>query len=248
MITARTLVRFVFAGLFVNAMAVACVVSDGDDNNDDETACTPGDYKDCTCSDGEASQKKCSASGNGYGACACTGTGTGGSGSAGEPSTTAGTTSNTYGGETNTSVGGAGGENTGGMTAEGGAGGAETDPDAVCIESAGDDCLDCMQLDCCEAWKACSAETDGDCQQQAYNIMLCASTTERGPEDGEAEVTPEELQGCAADEVDGGNVWSDGLLPTTKAVIDCVAGGQGWGAKTDLSASSCESLCFIATE
>jgi hypothetical protein len=247
MITARTFVRFVFAGLFVNAMAVACVVSDGDDDDDDSTACDPGSYKDCTCANGDAGQKKCSASGNGYGACACEGDNVGGGGSGGEPSTTAGTTSNNYGGEGGTGTGGAGGDNSGGMMSVAGAGGAETDPDAVCIESAEDDCLDCMQLDCCEAWKACSAETEGDCQQQAYDIMLCATNTERGPDDGEAEVTPEELEDCAQDIAEN-DVWSAGVLPTTKAVIDCVAGGQGWAAKTDLSASSCESLCFIATE
>jgi hypothetical protein len=238
------LVRFVFAGLFVNAMAVACVVSDGDDD-DDTTTCNPGTYRDCTCANGDLSQQKCSASGNSYGACACSDANVGGGGSGGEPSTTAGTTNN-YGGEGGTAAGGGGGggDNSGGMA---GAGGGETDPDAVCIESSSDDCLDCMQLDCCEAWKACSAETEGDCQQQAYDIMLCAANTERGPDDGEAEVTPEELEDCAQ-ETAMNETWSAGVLPTTKAVIDCVAGGQGWAAKTDLSASSCESLCFIATE
>ena len=60
MTTARTLVRFVFAGLFVNLMAVACVVSDADDD-DDTTTCDPNTYQDCTCVNGDAGQRKCSA-------------------------------------------------------------------------------------------------------------------------------------------------------------------------------------------
>lgn len=239
MTTARTLVRFVFAGLFVNALAVACVVSDGDDNNDDETACDPGSYKDCTCSDGEASQKKCSASGNGYGACACEGENVGGGGSGGEPSTTAGTT-NTYGGETNTPAGGAGGENVGGTMSEGGAGGAA--PDDICVIDDNDDCQSCVQVDCCEAWTACRADTEGDCESEVLDIKACSQIEKRGVDD---EVTPAELEDCAQVVADN-DVWSAGVLPTTKAVIDCVAGGQGWAAKNSLAGSTCHSLCFAA--
>lgn len=251
MTTARTLVRFAFAGLFVNALAVACVVSDGDDKDDDNTACDPGSYKDCTCANGDEGTKKCNASGSGYSTvCTCDDTSAGGGNSGGEGNTpmagTAGTAgSSSYGGETNGGAGGEGGVTMSmGAAGAGGEGGAAVDPDAVCIESSGDDCIDCMQLDCCEAWKACAAETEGDCMKQAEDIMICASVTKRGPDDA---VTPEELQDCGAAAVEGGSVWSDGLLPTTKAVIDCVAGGQGWGAKDDLSDSTCEALCFIPT-
>jgi hypothetical protein len=243
MITARTLVRFVFAGLFVNAMAVACVVSDGDDNNDDDTACEPGSYKDCTCADGDASQKRCSASGNGYGACACSGAGDGGSGggSAGEPSTTAGTT-NTYGGETSTPSGGAGGE--GGATmsqaGSGGEGGATVDPDAVCFEETADDCQLCVQGDCCEEWKACR-EDENDCEAEALFIFECLKTEIAG------DVTAAELESCAVDAGKGG-AWAQSVLPTTKAVVDCMAGGTGWVGRNDLTTSSCNNLCFVDLE
>jgi hypothetical protein len=238
MIAARTLVRFVFAGLFVNAMAVACVVSDGDDD-DDTTACDPGSYKDCTCPNGDASQKKCSASGNGYGACDCDGSTTGGTGGGGEPSTTAGTTSNSYGGEAGTGAGGVGGDNSAGMMSVAGAGGAETDPEDLCVEDPSDDCQTCVQVGCCNEWTACSEDTANDCQQQFFNIMVCAQD-ERATRD----IKPEDLEACAALEVDGGGAWSDGLLPTTKALIDCVGGGEDWENRA-WNNDSCNALCFL---
>jgi hypothetical protein len=240
MITARTLVRFVFAGLFVNALAVACVVSDGDDD-DDTTACDPGSYKDCTCPNGDASQRKCSASGNGYGACACSGENVGGGGAGGEPSSTAGTTSN-YGGEAGKSAGGAGGaggENAGGMMSEGGAAGAATNPDDLCVEDPDDDCQTCVQVGCCDEWTACSEDTANDCQQQFFNIMVCAQD-----ERATRNITPADLEACAELEVDGGSAWSDGLLPTTKALIDCVGGGQNWENRA-WNDDSCNALCFL---
>lgn len=271
MTTARTLVRFVFAGLFVNALAVACVVSDGDDD-DDTTACDPGARKDCTCATGDEGTKTCSASGNsygacdcsattacdpgsyqacscasgedgmqrcsasgvGYGACACSDVGSGGSGGGGEGNTAAGA-----GG---TSVGGAGGEASGGMSSEGGAagaGGAPTNPDDVCVLDEHDDCQSCVQIDCCDQWTACRAETEGDCESEVVGVMACAKT-ERGVDDP---VTPAELEDCAQFVAEN-DVWSAGVLPTTKAVIDCVAGGAGWAAKNSLEGSTCDSLCF----
>ena len=243
MTTARTLVRFVFAGLFVNAMAVACVVSDGDnDDNDDNTACDPGTLKDCTCaSNGNDGQKKCSASGNGYGACVCEGDNVGGGGSGGEPSTTAGT-SNTYGGEVNTPAGGAGGENVGGMMSTGGAAGETGNPDDLCVEDPADDCQTCVQVGCCEAWTACSEDSVNDCQQQFFNIMVCAQD-ERATRD----IKPEDLEACGALEVEGGSAWSEGLLPTTKALIDCVGGGSDWENRA-WNSDSCNSLCFLQAE
>jgi hypothetical protein len=237
MITARTLVRFVFAGLFVNAMAVACVVSDGDDD-DDTTTCSPGDYKDCTCANGDAGQKKCSASGNGYGACACEGDNVGGSGSGGEPGSTAGTTSN-YGGQGGTAAGGAGGDNSGGMMSVAGAGAGGGGSEDLCVEDPSDDCQTCVQVGCCNEWTACSEDTANDCQQQFFNIMVCAQD-ERATRD----IKPEDLEACAALEVDGGGAWSDGLLPTTKALIDCVGGGEDWENRA-WNSDSCNALCFL---
>jgi hypothetical protein len=239
MTTARTLVRFVFAGLFVNAMAVACVVSDGDDD-DDTTACTAGDYKDCTCANGDAGQKKCSASGNGYGACACAGDNVGGGGSGGEPSTTAGTTS--YGGEPTTPSGGAGGEGGAIMSqaGAGGEGGAAVDPDAVCFEETDDDCQLCVQGDCCQEWKACR-EDENDCEAEALFIFECLKTEIEG------DITAAELESCAVDAGSGGP-WAQSVLPTTKAVVDCMAGGTGWVQRNDLTTSSCSNLCFVDLE
>jgi hypothetical protein len=240
------LVRLAFAGLFVNAFAVACVVSDGDDN-DDNTACEPGDYRDCNCGSDEGTQK-CNAVGSGYGACDCSGANVGGGNSGGDGNTptagtssTAGTAGSTaYGGET--SGGGAGGE--GGATMSvggaGGEGGASGEVD-VCVLDPEDDCQSCVQIDCCEQWTACAADSaDGnDCEAEVFGILACAKTELDGDE-----VTPEELETCAAEESAEAGPWSQGIFPTTKAVIDCVAGGTGWAAKQDLSDSSCNALCF----
>lgn len=246
MTTARTLVRLAFAGLFVNAFAVACVVSDGDDN-DDNTACEPGDYRDCNCGSDEGTQK-CNAVGSGYGACDCNGGNVGGGNSGGEGNTptagtssTAGTAGSTaYGGET--SGGGAGGE--GGATMStagaGGEGGAAIDPDAVCFEDPADDCQLCVQGDCCQEWKACRDDAE-DCEQEVINILECIKL------DIEGDVTPAELESCAEAEGTGGP-WSESVLPTTKAVVDCMAGGTGWAAKTDFNTSSCNNLCFVDLE
>jgi hypothetical protein len=229
------LVRFVFAGLFVNALAVACVVSDGDDD-DDTTACDPGTSKDCTCPNGDASERKCSASGNGYGACACTGENVGGAGGGGgEPSTTAGTTSN-YGGEAGAAAGGAGGENVGGMTSEGGAGGAGGS--APMCESDPEPCQDCIQTQCCAEWTACSADP-GDCEQQFFNILIGCAQVERD----ERDIINADLELCAL-EVANGDVWSEGLLPTTKAMIDCIGGGEGWENRDMWNTQSCKAGCF----
>lgn len=271
MSTARTFVRFVFAGFFVNALAVACVVSDADDNGGkdacspgvtqdcdcqgaedgtqkcnasgsgygvcdcpDNVACEPGVTRECACATDEAGQQKCAANGSGYGVCDCPDTGAGGStgkgGEGGAPTTgTAGST--TYGGDggATTSQAGSGGE-----------GGADPAAD-VCIDD-DDDCQACIQIDCCEAWSACAAETAGDCELEVLEIMACTSL-ERGEDDP---VTRAELQACGVSVGEGSGGWSDDILPTTKAVIDCVAGGSGWVARDDLTTSSCNLLCFAA--
>jgi hypothetical protein len=236
------LVRFAFAGLFVNAFAVACVVSDGDDRDDDNTACEPGDYRDCNCGSDEGTQK-CNAVGSGYGACDCSGVNVGGGNSGGEGNTptagTAGTAGSTaYGGETSGGAGGEGGATTS-QAGEGGEGGAAIDPDAICFEDPGDVCQECVQVSCCEEWKACSEEAGGDCQQQFFNIIACAQT-----ERAERDIKPEDLEACAEEEVAGGGAWSDGLLPTTKALIDCTGGGVDWEGRA-WNDASCNSLCFI---
>jgi hypothetical protein len=247
MTTARTLVRFAFAGLFANALAVACVVSDGDDKNDDNTACDPGSYKDCTCSNGDEGTKKCNASGSGYSTvCDCGGS-TGGAGNAGgEGNTPTAGTANTagsinYGGET--SGGGAdgqGGEGGGTMSqaGAGGEGGAAIDPEAVCFEDPEDTCQECVQQDCCVEWQACRADPE-DCEQQMINIIACVHSEIAG------DVTPAELESCAQNEGTGSDPWAQSVLPTTKAVVDCMAGGTGWAAKTDFESASCNNLCFV---
>jgi hypothetical protein len=245
MTSARSLLRLAFAGLFVNAMAVACVVSDGDDDDDDVTACDAGSYKDCTCSNGEVGTKKCNASGSGYAACDCSDASNGGSGSGGEgnASSTAGTNSTPYGGENN---GGAGGDKTapvvggaGGDTGTAGAGGEGPDPDALCNAPTDDLCQECVQVSCCEEWKACADETDGDCQQQYFNILACAQVDR-----AERDIKPADVEACAEIEVAGGSAWSDGLLPTTKALIDCTGGGVGWENRA-WNQMSCNDLCFL---
>lgn len=76
--TARTFIRLAFAGLFVNALAVACVASDND-GDDDNSPCEQGDSRDCTCPDGSGSERRCNASGTGFGSCVCDGSSSGGS-------------------------------------------------------------------------------------------------------------------------------------------------------------------------
>lgn len=250
MITARSLVRLAFAGLFVNAMAVACVVSDGDDD-DDVTACDPGAKKDCTCTNGDAGEKKCNASGSGYSACDCSDTpnGTGGGGGEGNSATTAGTNSNPYGGANN---GGAGGEDTAPVTGgaagsdAGGAGGSAGEPpiDACSLET-DDDCQFCIQGDCCAEWQACADDSaaGNDCETEVFEIMACVDLKRTA----EHAATAGELEACA-NEVSSGDGWSVGIFPTTKAVIDCVAGGTGWVGRNDLSTAMCHSLCFETKE
>jgi hypothetical protein len=239
------LVRLAFAGLFVNALAVACVTASDDD--DDVTACDPGSYKVCDCNNGDAGTKKCNASGSGYGACDCSDTpnGTGGGGGEGNAPTTAGTNSNPYGGANN---GGGGGDDTapvaggaGGNDVGGAGSGGEGPVDACSLDTGDDDCQFCIQGDCCTEWQACADDTaaGNDCESEVFEIMSCVDlqrTTEH-------EITPADLEQCGKD-VHGSNTWSQSIFPTTKAVIDCVAGGTGWTGKNDLSGSSCHSLCF----
>ncbi len=69
--------------------------------------------------------------------------------------------------------------------------------------------------------------------------MACAQV-DRDTKDA----TPADLKACGEDEVSGGGVWSDGLRPQVKPMIDCVAGGTGWGNSAAFSTDACKVSCF----
>jgi hypothetical protein len=244
------LVRFAFAGLFVNALAVACVVSDGDDKDDDNTACDPGAYKDCTCANGDEGTKRCNASGSGYAACDCSDTNVGGGSNGGggdgnTPTSGSGGSMTSYGGE---AAGGAGGDGTGPGPVVGGAGGSDGsggaggDGSGLVCEPDAEACQNCIQnTKCCAEWAACSAEQAGDCEQEFFNILACAQV-----ERGDRDVIPADLELCGLDEGEG-DAWSEGLLPTTKALVDCIGGGEGWEERT-WNQLSCKAECFDQAE
>lgn len=257
MTTARTFVRFALAGLLVNFLAVACVVSDSGDEDNESPACDPGSFIVCSCTDGSEGTRKCNASGSGYGSCVdCEGTGSGGEG--GGPTAGAGGT-NVGGGDGGAAgeggaglaggAGASGGAGEGGAGASGGAGGVAgeggaggSDATDVCVEDPTDECQSCAQVGCCAEWTACFNETEGDCVQQFFNIMACA----RGGQ-ASADVTTADLETCAADEVADVDAWPTGLLPSTKPLIDCVA-GPGWASAGMFGSNSCEALCFLQSE
>lgn len=251
MTTARTFLRLVLAGVMANVLAAACVVnSDGGD--DDDGTCEPNSTKDCTCSDGTESTRKCNASGTGYAACACDGSGSGGSGSGSEggaPTTgqageanQAGTPNMTNGGETG-STGGVP-SSSGGTPSEtnGGAGGSgEVDP-GLCAEDPNDTCADCYQQGCCAQWTACVEDDSDACLTEFTNIIACAELIK-----ADHNVTTAEFEQCAADESTAGGGWSNGLSALTIDMVNCVAGedeggweGSPWGNL------SCKAGCFDA--
>lgn len=250
MTTARTLLRFVLAGVMVNMLAAACVVNSDGGDDDDET-CEPNSTKDCTCTDGTESTRKCNASGTAYGSCACDGSGTGGSGTGNEggapatgqagDSNTAGTT--TYGGESGTTGGVPNGDGgTPSTPGEGGAGGSgEVDP-GLCAEDPSDTCADCYQQGCCAQWTACVEDESDTCLTEFTNIIACAEVIKE-----DHNVTTGEFEQCAADESTAGGGWSNGLSALTIDMVNCVAGedeggweGMAWGSL------SCKAGCFDA--
>jgi hypothetical protein len=255
----RTFLRFAISGLFIGVLAAACTVKET--NDDDETSCNPGDKRACNCSNGDEGERKCNSDGDGYGSCVCDGNnaggtnaggdgagpsaGTGGTGgySGGYTGGTAGTTAGgtTYGG---TSAGGTtyGGTSAGGAS-EGGAGGS---PEVVtpeeCAEDLEDNCASCYQTGCCDEWVACLDDTvtsGDDCSAQFFNILACAQVDRENND-----VTPADLKACGEDEISGGSAWSDGLRPQVKPLIDCVAGGTGWGSNSSFSTDACKVSCF----
>lgn len=258
MITVRAFVRFAFAALFVNALAVACVVEDGDDTSD---ACDPGSVQTCAC-DGEEGTKKCNASGSGYGVCVCDsgagGSGSGGSGSdaGGSPASNGGyDNSGGYAGEA-TSVGGqaiggaagsdggaAGGDVGGaaGVAGAAGAGGAIAVLPIECTDDA-DDCETCYHA-CCEDWVACS--DNSECVPQYFDILECINA--KKAELGTEPFKPEHLVACADEVAAGTEPWSTVLTPQTVAMVNCLGGDPGdpsWAEMASWGADSCKDLCF----
>lgn len=168
----RSSFAILFATLGALAAVTNCTVKSVEDDgkggsssnttNNTDDKCTPGDSKDCTCTNGKKGAQECNAKGSGYAACVCDGVvdtgGTGGTGNdnyAGEDTggtTTGGTT--TMGGD--------------GSISEGGVGGvdpfANIDPE---------DCGACLAELCPTEWAACnadeqclSAELDGSGQYE----------------------------------------------------------------------------------
>jgi hypothetical protein len=113
---------------------------------------------------------------------------------------------------------------------------------AECAEDPEDDCANCYQTACCEEWSACfNDDGDGgtDCTTQLYDILITCIEPIRE----DANATPADLQACGK-EVGGGSTWSAGLRPQVKPVIDCLAGGTGWGDKSSFSSDACKVSCF----
>jgi hypothetical protein len=245
---ARSFVRLAFAGFFVSSLIVACTVKN--ETSDSTVSCHPGDYKDCSCSGStKPGQKECNGEGNGYEACHCDGSvdagGNGNGDSGAGPVSTGGTTS--YAGTTNGGSISYAGEPAGGApidAASGGAAGAGGQPGVdLCGADPTDDCASCYQQGCCDEWTACLADDGddgaGDCTTQFLDIVACAQI----PTDTR-DATPDDLRTCGEDEVAGGNVWSAGLRPTVKPLVDCVAGGMGWSANPEFSSDACKIACF----
>jgi hypothetical protein len=247
MTTARSFLRFVLAGVMANVLAAACIVNSDNGDDDDNTSCEPNSYKDCTCDDGTASQRKCNASGTAYAACMCDGSSGGGSGNEGGSGSSAeagtgnaaGKTSMPYGGETSTE-GGAPTSNGGTPSeANGGAGGSgEVDP-GICGGDEVDSCADCYQQGCCDQWTACAG--DSTCLDEFLDIIADCSEIPRQDHN----VTTAEFEQCVADKSAASGGWSSGLSPLTVDMVDCVAGddadgweGQGWGSL------ACKAGCF----
>jgi hypothetical protein len=246
MTAARSFLRLAFGGLFVGSLAMACVVDDsgGDDDELANTPCEDGDFRQCTCPDGDDSVRECNASNTGYGACQCegsptAGTSNGGSANnAGEGNTTAGTNNTNYGGEPG-SMGGAPAETGGNGPDAGGAGGAGPiiEP-GLCDEDPNDTCADCYQQGCCEQWTACA--NDDTCLDEFLNIMACTDVIK-----SDRNVLPADLQTCAEDEGAAAGPWSQGVSALTVDMVNCVGGEPdgGWESMP-WGAISCKAGCF----
>ncbi len=243
MTTSRSFARLAVTGFFVQALAIACVVSNSD-QGDGGDACEPGDTAACTCTNGTKSTKECNASGTGYLLCECAGVGSGGAGSGGgapgsggDSQTTAGTNANPVGGADTGAGGanlGAGGADIGAGGADIGAGGVENVP-AAC-QSPADTCEECYYAGCCVEWAAC--EADNTCVDELVDILACTDAIRV-----DRSVTTADLVVCAEDAGAGSGSWSEGVSALTKGIVDCIAGEPGWEG-SPWGANSCNNSCF----
>jgi hypothetical protein len=217
------------AALFTNC-TVKSVEGDGkagsssNTTNNTETNCTPGDSKDCTCTNGKKGAQECKDSGSGYAACVCDGMidtgGTGNTGDGGDGNvSTGGTTGN--GGSSYAGNSAYAGES---PAADGGAGGAapvEIDPV---------DCDACLSKLCAAEYDAC--DKDAVCPDQYGRILACI-TAERG----DGLVKRDVVRGCGVtigtptSSSANGAVWPpdepEPMAQATTDLINCLASGDG---------------------
>lgn len=251
MSTVRTFVRFTLAALFVNALAVACVAENGDDDE-----CDSGATQSCVCSDGAEGTRTCNASGSGYGVCDCA-QGSGGEGpGGGNAGGASGGGAGNNGGE---SPGGGGGQANGGAAGDGGAsgsdssggvgnaagaaggggegGGGDTTPE-LCLNPA-DACEDCY-FSCCDEWVACT--DDATCTDEFIDILACTDAIKV-----DRDVAIADLASCADQVGTTGGGWSSGLTPQTIAMVNCLGGDPSsdtWSGQAAWPADSCNDGCF----
>jgi hypothetical protein len=251
--------------LFASALSLAflaanCTVESGDDE-DDDTNCTPGETKDCTCDDGAKGSQTCTPAGTRFGTCMCAGgtagaggtSGEGGSGGvpvAGDGGTSSGGTAGEGaasggGGEGGTEGGAAGSggapeAGAGGSAGEGGSGGAGgenacgTTPDP-------DPCLECIRTQCCAEWLAC----DDTCLEEFDRLTTdCVDVLRQ-----DSIATPSDVRECA-EIVAEDNPWPSELTPEFVTLLNCMAGDSNdssWPSQSSWSASSCRDGCFAET-
>jgi hypothetical protein len=227
----RSSFGFLFATLGAVALFANCTVKsvDGDESkggsssnttNNTETKCTPGDSKDCTCTNGKDGAQVCKDSGSGYAACVCDGmVDTGGSSNMGDGGdgnvSTGGTTgnggyagNNAYAGESPTTDGGAGG--------------------AAPVNIDPTDCAGCLEQLCAAEFDAC--DKDDRCPDQFSNVLDCITTAR-----GDGLVKRDAVRGCGVTlgaspdpSTPAGAVWApDTMAQATTDLINCLASGDG---------------------
>jgi hypothetical protein len=237
MSTARSFVRLAISGFIVGALAAACTVKEADD---DDTKCNAGDSRACECDDGDKGTQKCNAKETGYNECVCS-SGTGGTANAGGdgPTPTAGTAGTSYGGTGGTSYGGtdAGGEDAGGTDAGGAGGAPPEDVTPLECQNPANDCETCYFGGCCEQYAPCVNDEEGKCLDEVAEILGCTDAIK-----ATRDVKTADLEACAQTAA-GGGVWSSGVSPLTRDVIDCIAGEPGWEG-APWGALACKASCF----
>jgi hypothetical protein len=260
--------------LFASALSLAflaanCTVESGDDDDDDETNCTPGETRECTCDDGAKGSQTCTPAGTRFNTCVCQGgtAGTGGTaGEGGGGTTSAGNGGTSSGGTSSGGTSSGGTSVTGGASGGGGEGGIEggtagsggtTDTGAGGIAGEGgsggaggenacgtmadpDPCLECVRTQCCAEILACT----GDCLAEFDDFTFCLDELRK-----DALATPEDA-GLCAEEVAGRNPWPSQLTPEFVTLANCMAGNSNdssWPSQSSWSASSCRDGCFAKT-